>query len=112
MSGPPRVLLADDNEGTRTAFTRLPGSLCDVVGHVSNGAQLPQTIEQLRPNVVVLDLRMPGIDGLRTCRPMKTTAPDVDVIVCTADDDPSLRGAAVEAGAAAFVSKFRSGRGR
>ena len=112
MSGPPRVLLADDDEGTRTAFTRLPGSLCDVVGHVSNGAQLPQTIEQLRPNVVVLDLRMPGIDGLRTCRQMKTTAPDVDVIVCTADDDPSLRGAAVEAGASAFVSKFRSGRGR
>ena len=109
MSGPPRVLLADDNEGIRNAFTRLLESSCDVVGHVSNGAQLLETIEQLRPNVVVLDLKMPGIDGLRTCRQMKTTAPDVEVIVCTADDDPSLRGAAVEAGASAFVSKFRAG---
>jgi len=109
MSGPPRVLLADDNEGIRNAFTRLLESSCDVVGHVSNGAQLLETIELLRPNVVVLDLKMPGIDGLRTCRQMKTTAPDVEVIVCTADDDPSLRGAAVEAGASAFVSKFRAG---
>jgi CheY-like chemotaxis protein len=105
----PKVLLADDYEGIRKVLTRLLRSSCDVVGHVEGGAELLETIGRLRPNIVVLDLRMPGLNGLDACRQIKTAEPDVDVIVCTAADDPWLRGRALEAGASAFVLKFRMG---
>jgi CheY-like chemotaxis protein len=69
------VLLADDCEGIRKALTRLLRASCDVVGHVSDGTALLETIERLRPDIVVLDLRMPGIDGLDACREIKTAKP-------------------------------------
>jgi two-component system response regulator DesR len=79
------------------------------VGQVSDGAELFHTIECLRPDIVVLDLNMPGIDGLDACRQIKAAAPDLDVIVCTAANDSSLRARALEAGASALVMKFRVG---
>jgi DNA-binding NarL/FixJ family response regulator len=103
------VLLADDYEGILKALTRLLRSSCDVVGHVSNGTELLATVERLRPDIVVLDLKMPGLNGLDACRQIKTAEPEVDVIVCTAADDHWLRGRAREAGASAFVPKFRMG---
>src|SRR5262245_66068187 len=101
----PKVLLADDYEGIRKALTRLLRPLCDVVGHVSDGADLLEAIERLRPNIVVLALKMPGTDGLQACRQIKTAAPEVDVIVCTAAEDPWLPGRALEAGASVLALK-------
>jgi len=106
-SAPRRVVLADDYDGIRTAIARLLTPMCDVVGHVSDGAELLDAIARLRADVVVLDLNMPGLDGLHACRQIKMAAPDVDVIVCTAADDSDLRTRALEAGASAFVAKFR-----
>lgn len=102
-------MLAEDYDGVRKAMTRLLEPVCDVVGCVSDGAELLDTIERLRAEIVVLDLNMPGVDGLHTCRQIKTAAPDVDLIVCTAADDSNLRTSAMEAGASAFVAKFRMG---
>jgi len=107
--GPPRVLLADDYEGICRVLTRLLRASCDVVGHVNDGTRLLETIERLQPDVVILDFRMPGINGLEACREIKTAKPDVDVIVCTAADDPWLPVRALRAGASAFVLKFRMG---
>jgi two-component system response regulator DesR len=103
------VVLADDYDGIRKALARLLRSSCDVVGHVGDGAELLGTIERLRPDIVVLDLIMPGINGLDACRQIKAAEPDVHVILCTAADDPWLRARALEAGASDLVLKFRMG---
>ena len=62
----PRVLLADDNAGILLAFDRLLRSACDVVGRVSDGGALLDAATTLQPDVVVLDLFMPNIEGLET----------------------------------------------
>jgi DNA-binding NarL/FixJ family response regulator len=104
-----RVLLADDYPGIRSALTRLLAPWCDVVGSVDDTAELLEAVVRLRPDIVVLDLSMPGIGGLRACRQVKRAKPGVDVIVCTAADDPWLPAKVREAGASALVVKCRIG---
>jgi CheY-like chemotaxis protein len=101
-----RVLLADDYAGMHRVLTRLLTPVADVVGHVYDGAALLDAVMQCQPDIVVLDMKMPGANGLDACRQIKSSAPDVDVIVFTAADDASLRLRAFEAGASAFVVKF------
>jgi DNA-binding NarL/FixJ family response regulator len=102
------VLLADDYEGMLAAITRLLTPSCEVVGHVADGARLLEAATRLRPDVVVLDVRMPAIDGLEACRRLKAAVPRVEVIVLTADDDANVRHKAIAAGASAFVLKIRA----
>jgi DNA-binding NarL/FixJ family response regulator len=104
-----RVLLADDDAGMTRAFTRLLQPFFDVVGQVSDGFELFDAAMQLRPDVVVLDVWMPGRDGLDACRRLKAAIPGVRVVVCTAADDDQLRAGALMVGASAFVSKVRAG---
>ena len=104
-----RVLLADDYPGMHSALTRLLAPWCDVVGGIEDVGELLAAIARFRPDVVVLDLSMPCVDGLQTCRQIRNAQPDVNVIVCTAADEPWLAAKAVEAGASAFVLKCRIG---
>jgi DNA-binding NarL/FixJ family response regulator len=103
----PRVLLADDNAGILVAFARLLKSSCDVVGQVSDGGALIEAISALQPDVVVVDLFMPKIDGLETYSRISQLAPQTKIVLVTAADDDSIRERALSAGAAAFVSKPR-----
>ncbi len=103
----PRVLLADDNTGILLAFDRLLRSSCDVVGRVSDGAALLDAISTLQPDVVVLDLFMPEIDGLETYSRIFQLAPRAKIVVVTAADDESLKEQVLSAGASAFVAKPR-----
>jgi len=105
----PTVLVADDYPGMTTALTRALKPFFDVVGQVSDGLELFDAATQLRPDVVVLDLRMPGLDGLAACRRLKEAIPDVCVVVHTAADDDRLRAQAFASGASAFVPKERAG---
>ena len=59
----------------------------------------------LRPDVVVVDLRLPETNGIDACRRLKATDPRIKVVIVTAGDDARIRTAAIEAGAAAFVPK-------
>jgi DNA-binding NarL/FixJ family response regulator len=104
-----RVLLADDYPGMHSALTRLLAPWCDVVGGIEDAVELLAAIARFRPDVVVLDLSMPGVNGLQACRQIRNAQPDVNVIVCTAADEPWLAAKAVEAGASAFVLKCRIG---
>lgn len=104
-----RVLLADDYPGLHPALVRLLRPECDVIGSVYDGVELLEAVVRLQPDVVVLDIMMPGIDGLHLCRRVKTAEPDVEVVVCTAADEPWVRAQALEAGASAFVLKSRMG---
>jgi DNA-binding NarL/FixJ family response regulator len=104
-----RVLLADDYPGMHPALTRLLAPWCDIVGGIDSATGLLDAIARLRPDVVVLDLSMLGVDGLQACRQIKSIKPDVNVIVCTAAEEPWLAAEVVEAGASAFVLKCRIG---
>jgi two-component system invasion response regulator UvrY len=101
--------VADDDAGIRTTVSRLLSLSCDVVGSVSDSPTLFEVMPQLRPDVVLLDFSLRGgLSGLDVCRLIKTMTPEVNVVAFTAHDDAALRRAALEAGAAGFVSKLRA----
>jgi DNA-binding NarL/FixJ family response regulator len=102
------VLLADDYPAMHIALTRLLTPLYDVVGSVSDGRTVLEATTRLQPDVVVIDVGLPGVNGLDACLQLKAAAPAVSVIVFTAADDASLRARAIEVGASAFVLKFRA----
>jgi DNA-binding NarL/FixJ family response regulator len=101
-----RVLVADDHPGVVKAVSRLLALEYDVVGNVADGARLLEAAQRLRPDVVVLDVNLPNVDGLRACRQLTQQYPEVKVILFTAVDDPEVKRRAFEAGAADFVHKL------
>jgi DNA-binding NarL/FixJ family response regulator len=103
----PQVLLADDYPSLHNALTRLLTISCDVVGQAVDGLEAVESARRLQPDVVVLDVLMPGLNGLDACREIKSAAPGAHVIVITAADDADLAAQALEAGAAALIHKFR-----
>ena len=101
----PRVLLADDHRLLREAFVKLLESDCDVVGAVTDGRALLEAAPTLRPDVVVLDIAMPLLNGLDAARQLKRSMPAVKVIFLTASQDPDLAAEAFRAGGSAFLLK-------
>ena len=102
----PRVLLADDDEGIRRAITRLLKPSCDIVAYGGDAPTLFAAVGSARPDVVVLDFSLPGgLTGLEICRRLTETAPDVKIVVLTANDDEDVERLSYEAGAACFVYK-------
>jgi DNA-binding NarL/FixJ family response regulator len=103
----PRVLLADDHGGMLKALQRFLASTCEVVGKVSSGAAALEAAMMLKPDVVVLDIAMPGIDGLEACRQIKDAIPQVGVVILTGSLDDDMKQRAFDVGASAFVTKRR-----
>ena len=102
----PRVLLADDYRGLLDAWRRLLESSCDIVGSVATGRAVLGALPELEPDVIVLDIDMPDMNGLDACRQIKQLAPRTAVILVTAADDTDVRQASIAAGASAFVLKY------
>jgi DNA-binding NarL/FixJ family response regulator len=100
-----RVVLADDHPAVLAAFARMLQASCDVVASVANGAKAIQAVTTLRPDVLVVDLMMPDMDGLEVCRIVRQVAPDTAVIIVTAFDDAEVRKVAIRDGAKDFVPK-------
>lgn len=102
---PARLLIADDRERTRRAVRALlaahPGF--EVVGEASDGQQAVERVEQLAPDLVILDVRMPGLDGIAATAEIKRRWPGVRVVVHSLAFD--RRDDALAAGADAFVPK-------
>src|SRR5262249_23222740 len=101
----PRVLLADDHRLLREAFVKLLEPDCDVVGAVADGRALLDAAPKLRPDVVVLDIAMPQLNGLDAARQLKRSMPNVKVIFLTVSEDPDLAAEAFRAGGSAFLLK-------
>ena len=108
MSKRPRVLVADDHPGIMTAICRLLALDSEVVGSVTDGKQLLEAAQRLQPDVIVLDVNLPIVNGLDACRQITREHPAMKVIVFTAMGDPDVRQQSIEAGAAAFVPKLAS----
>jgi CheY-like chemotaxis protein len=101
----PRVLLADDHPSLLTALRRLLAPDCDVVECVSDGAAALAATSQLKPDVVVVDLLMPGLDGLEVCSAIREASPLVKVIILTAIEQPAISEKALAVGAFAVLTK-------
>jgi len=101
----PRVLLADDHPGVAKALGRTLSVDCDVVGVVADGSEVVAAAATLEPVVVVVDVNLPGVNGLEICRQLTRDNPRAKVIVISAMIDDGITGAALEAGASSFVHK-------
>lgn len=102
-----RIVIADDQalfrEGLRTLLSIRPDM--DVVGEAANGEEAVALVEALRPNVVLMDLRMPKVDGVQATARIRERWPEIPVLVLTTfDDDANLFGA-LKAGAAGYLLK-------
>jgi len=104
--GKPRVLVVDDDAAIREALIDLLADEgMEVVGAATDGTQGVLMTADLEPDVVMMDLRMPGIDGIQATRAIKDEDPSVQVIILSAYDDASLTKGADEAGAYAYLVK-------
>ena len=101
-----RILIADDHPLTREALAGLlAASGFDVVGQASGGEEAIELAGQLEPDLVVLDLTMPGIDGLTALPLLREAAPDAAIVVLTASEDDGSLLAAIRLGAAGYLLK-------
>jgi DNA-binding NarL/FixJ family response regulator len=101
----PRVLLADDHRLLREAFTRLLEPTCDVVGAVADGRALLAVAPDLRPDIAVIDIAMPLLNGLDAARQLKRAMPKVKVIFLTMSEDPDVAAEAFRVGASGYLLK-------
>jgi DNA-binding NarL/FixJ family response regulator len=107
MSERIRILLADDHtlfrDGLRALFNSLPDT--EVVGEAASGAQAIQQAEKHQPDVVLMDVQMPGINGIEATRQIVHTSPHIGVVIVTMFEDDDSVFAAMRAGARGYVLK-------
>lgn len=105
----PRIVLADDNRCMLLSVAHALGSWCEVqvVGHALNGAEAVESVLRLQPDILILDIVMPVLDGIQAARKLREADSPVRIIFLTAIEDSSTRKAAMEAGGQAYVSKFQ-----
>ena len=105
-----RVIVADDHpvfrDGLRLAVQAAPG--LELVGEVGNGADAVAAVGELRPDVVLMDLQMPGLNGVEATRQIVAAHPETAVVVLTLLDDDEWVLAALEAGARGYLLKESS----
>jgi len=106
-AGPVRVLLVDDQALFREALATLLDVRADVevVGEAANGDEALRQAAALAPDVVLMDLRMPVLDGIAATRRLRVDRPDVQVIALTTFDDDEAVFAALRAGAVGYLLK-------
>ncbi|MGH9177723.1 MAG: response regulator [Acidimicrobiales bacterium] len=105
-AAPVRVLLADDHTLLREGLRRsLESPRVTIVGEAADGDQAVQLARELAPDVVLMDVSMPGTDGVEATRAIRSQLPDVDVVMLTMHADHSVINAALRAGAAGYLVK-------
>ena len=104
---PARVLLADDHDVVRQGFRLVLASQPDieVVGEAPNGREAIERARRLRPDLVLMDVTMPVMDGIEATRRLKAEMPGVCVLMFTSHEEPEYLLEAIEAGAAGYVLK-------
>ncbi len=101
----PRVLLADDHNLLLGAFEKLLAPECDIVGTASDGRTLVVEAQRLNPDVVVLDIAMPLLNGLDAGRQIKQLRSSIKLVFVTMNEDSDLAAEAFRAGASAYLLK-------
>lgn len=101
----PRVLLADDHALVLEGFKKLLEEHCQVVGAVEDGRALLDAAKRLRPDIVVMDISMPQLNGLDAARRLRKIVPHTRLIFVTVHADPDYVTQAFKAGASAYLLK-------
>ena len=106
-TGPIRVLIVDDQDIIRTGLALVVEEYEDIelIGTASNGIEALRVCETLTPDVVLLDLIMPGMDGVTTIHNLRTRYPSIRIVVLTSSDEEKLVQKALHAGALSYLVK-------
>ncbi len=102
-----RVLLADDHEAMLDRVARLLEAECNVVGTATDGQQTLEAAQDLKPDVLVLDISMPVMNGIETAHRLQEAGIEVRIVFLTVHDDPDFAKEALKAGALGYVIKPR-----
>ena len=107
---PIRVMTVDDHEIMRTGirFVLLAFDDLQLVGEARRGDEAVRVCQEVNPDVVLLDMKMPGMDGVQTTAAIKAACPDVQVLILTSFHDPDLVRRAMRAGAVGYLLKDAS----
>ncbi|HSB95472.1 MAG TPA: UvrY/SirA/GacA family response regulator transcription factor [Spongiibacteraceae bacterium] len=102
-----RILLADDHDLVRAGIGRMLDDVADmtVIGHATSGEEAVLRSRELQPDVVLMDIRMPGIGGLEATRKIVARDANIKVIALSAWDDDPLPARLLQAGASGYVAK-------
>jgi len=104
-----RLLIADDHPSLLDGLVSLLEERFEVVGAVANGHLLLDAAARLRPDVIVTDISMPGLNGLEAVAQLKAARPEVKIIVLTIHADAAVVAEAMRSGASGFVAKMSAG---
>lgn len=107
---PARVLIADDHGIMAESLRSLLKGRYDVVGIVGDGRAAVQMAEQLEPDLVLLDIAMPRMDGIEAAMQLRTVVPDAKIVFVTHHSDRNFVAAAFDAGARGYLLKCASQR--
>jgi two-component system nitrate/nitrite response regulator NarL len=107
----PRLLIVDDHEIFRRGLRALLEPISDwqICGEAVDGLDAVEQCKSLKPDIVVLDVSMPRLNGLEAARLIIKEKPEPQIVIITQHDSPQIRSAAEEAGARAFVTKSAVG---
>ncbi len=107
-----RILLVDDHpivrQGLKTLLEGRPG--WQVIGEASDGIEAIEKAQDLTPDVMVLDVTMPRMNGLEACRVIRQKAPGLEILFVTQHDSPQMMREALDAGARGYVVKSNAAR--
>ena len=105
-----KVVVADDSPAILRRLVSLLGTEFDVVSTAENGQLALESAERYQPDVVVLDLAMPFLNGIEVTRELRKQESDPAIVICSVESDPEIIEAAQQAGALGYVFKWRMSR--
>jgi DNA-binding NarL/FixJ family response regulator len=101
----PRLLMADDHAILLAGLRKLVEDCCEVVGTVEDGRALLETAERLKPDLILLDISMPLLNGLDAARQLKKLLPETKLLVLTMHSSPTYATEAFKMGASGYLLK-------
>ena len=105
MKHRPRILLADDHTVLLEGFRRLLEPQCEVVGVATDGRVLLELAASTQPEIIILDVAMPRLNGMDACAQLRRGIPKAKLIFLTAQEDPDLAREAIRLGASGYLVK-------
>ncbi len=107
MSEPIRILIADDHEVVREGLRLILEAEDDfvVVGEAADGREAIELVNSLKPQVVLMDLRMPGMDGLTAIKHLRQQWPDLNIVILTTYNEDALMIEGLRSGARSYLLK-------
>ena len=105
MKRRPRVFLADDHTMLLDAFRRLLEPRCEIVGTACDGRALVDLAASTQPDVIVLDISMPLLNGMDACAQLRRKLPGARLVFLTVNEDPDIVAEAIRLGASGYLLK-------